>query len=236
LVITKDEEIILLKDNNLIETTNIKEKEEFQEYFRTKEINGKRKEGYFSEDINLKEIKKLKLKDLKGKFQNLYEVLTLKEFLKFQKEINSKIGIYFEIKYSNHFKMNGKNIEKKLIQILKEFGYIFEDNIINKEKYFKIISNEVTNLKNLKNEIHGIELVQLINENLNDIQNDTGLPYSFFLTNEGLNFTKQYSNSISISKLLIFNKNSNFISNNNIIKNSKLLSNKFIYFIKIKIN
>jgi glycerophosphoryl diester phosphodiesterase len=123
LVVTKDAQLILRHDNEISETTDVAA--QFASRKTTKTIDGVAKTGWFSEDLTLKEIKKLRaverLKFRNHSYDGQFEVLSLSDFFNwFNKTPNLKnIKIFIELRHPTYFKTIGFNIDDLLIKNLK---------------------------------------------------------------------------------------------------------------------
>lgn len=117
-VMTKDKKFISRHDVDLSHTTNVAERMEFQDRFRTVELvnpqTGKTTtvSGYFSFDFTLEEIKSLKAKQrLTNRavvYDNLFDIPTLEDIIEFVEMIkvrngNKRVGIYAEMKNPHFF-------------------------------------------------------------------------------------------------------------------------------------
>ncbi|MGE3683768.1 MAG: glycerophosphodiester phosphodiesterase family protein [Bdellovibrionales bacterium] len=131
LVMTKDQVLIVRHENEMSQTTDVAEK--FPERKTGKFIDGRRVEGWFSEDFTLAEIKMLRARErLPSRdhgFDNQYEVMTFKEVLelltKRARQFKGKrtIGVYPEIKHPQYFSSLGMDIEQALVRTLWENGW-----------------------------------------------------------------------------------------------------------------
>lgn len=163
LVSTKDGVLIARHENEISSTTDVAQK--FPQKKTSKVIDGKRIEGWFTEDFTLKEIKTLRAKE-RLEFRNHsydgdFEVLTFQEIIDFikkkEKEKNRTIGVYPELKHSTYFASIGLPLERKFVDTLNKNGYT--------EKTSPIIvqSFEVGNLKTLAT-LTKVRLLQLLDE------------------------------------------------------------------------
>lgn len=120
LVITKDKVLIARHENEISGTTDVKDK--FPTRKTTKEIDGKKIEGWFAEDFTLKEIKTLRAKERLPQrdqsYNGKFEVPTLEEVIQLAKK--EKVGIYPEMKHPTFFKTQNLDLVPELIKILKK--------------------------------------------------------------------------------------------------------------------
>lgn len=195
-VMTKDDALVILHDHHLDSTTNVKEI-----YPKRKRSDGR----YYAVDFTLSEIKKLKVKErfnpLTGRQVYLdrfssnkvdFTVPTLEEFIELiqglNKTRNKKIGIIPEIKKSEFHLKEGKDITKKVISVLRKYGYEENGQAI-------VQSFWPDTLKRLKDEFKTkIKLLQLVAKNS---WGETSYNYNFMYTEEGLKDVKSYADIIS---------------------------------------
>ncbi len=130
LVSTKDGILIVRHENELSDTTDVAKK--FPKRKTTKTIEGVTRNGWFSEDFTLKEIKTLRAnqrfahrdQDQNGKFG----IPTFEEVLKLiagKKTLqNQPLGIYPEIKHGKYFRSLGLPLEEKTLALLKQYGFV----------------------------------------------------------------------------------------------------------------
>lgn len=187
LVMTKDDQLVILHDIHLDKTTNV------ARIFPKR----KRKDGqYYAIDFTLKELKKLKVHErLKGKrFPNKkakFEIPTFKEFIELiqglNKTRNKKIGIIPEIKSPEFHMKAGKDITKKTLMVLAQYGY-------DKNEMTIIQCFHAPTLKRIKFEFKSkISLFQLIAENS---WNETSTDYELMMTEKGIREVSTYADGI----------------------------------------
>lgn len=110
LVVTKDLQLIARHENELSGTTDVASREEFEDRRRTKDVEGQRVAGWFSEDFTLTEIRTLRARERVGNvrpasatFNGLYQVPTFAEIVDLvrakEAEIGRAIGLYPELKH-----------------------------------------------------------------------------------------------------------------------------------------
>ncbi len=216
LVITKDGVLIARHENEISETTDVTNHQEFVNRQTTKLIDGESKSGWFCEDFTLREIKQLRAKERipnirpgNAVFDGLYEIATLQEIINLAKrkslETKRTIGIYPETKHPSYFESIGLALEEPLITALHTNGYEGSNAPIF------IQSFEVSNLKSLSTKTD-LPLVQLIN--------DTGKPYDLIVNGDARTFTDlitvvglsqiaDYAKAIGVNKNLLIPRDSN---------------------------
>lgn len=163
LVMTKDGVLIARHENELSDTTNVAEV--FPSRKTKKMIDGQEVRGFFSEDLTLSEIQKLRTKERlpirNQSFNGQFKVPAFSEVLELVRAESAARGreicIYPETKHSAYFRGIGLPIEEPLIAELTKFGF----NRPNAPIYIQ--SFESDNLKELR-KTTDFKLVQLIDE------------------------------------------------------------------------
>lgn len=211
LVATKDGILIARHENEISETTDIKDHAEFGDRFTTKTIDGAHRQGWFTEDFTLAELKTLRAKERipaqrphNLPFNGQFEIPTLTEILKLvqQKshEIGRAIGIYPETKHPSYFRAIGLALETPLVETLKAFGYTTAESPVF------IQSFEVKNLQTLR-ELTPLPFVQLIgkpqNQPFDFAQDGKAQTYADLITPSGLGAIAHYAQGIGPDKRLI---------------------------------
>lgn len=110
LVVTKDLVLVARHENDIGETTDVAEREEFADRKTTKDIEGQLVSGWFVEDFTLAELRTLRAKERmpalrpqNTAYDGLYQVPTLAEIIALvrakEAETRRRIGIYPELKH-----------------------------------------------------------------------------------------------------------------------------------------
>ncbi|MES9971302.1 MAG: glycerophosphodiester phosphodiesterase family protein [Candidatus Thiodiazotropha sp.] len=200
LVLTRDGRLIARHDNELGCTTDIAHHPEFADRYTTKLVDGMRRRGWFCEDFDLAEIKRLTCiwsqadgLPLPGADPGLYPIPTLEEILALvrdeEKRSGLKIGIYPETKLPTYYAMEGcyldgapirQSIGRILIEVLQQESFTSPERIY-------IQSFEVANLIELHDQImpeYGLELplIQLIGDITGELilpEGNFSIPYDF---------------------------------------------------------
>lgn len=171
LVMTKDDQLVVLHDHYLDRVTDVAER--FPDRAR--------KDGrYYAIDFTLAEIKSLKstesfdIKDGKqvqsypGRFpmgKSDFRVHTFQDEIEFVQGLNhstgKNVGLYTEIKSPSFHLQEGKDISKKVLEVLKEYGYTGKQDNVYLQNF------DPNDLKRIKNELEpkmgmDLKLVQLI--------------------------------------------------------------------------
>lgn len=126
LVPTKDGHLVARHENNIADTTDVADHPEFADRHTTKEIDGQKVTGWFTEDFTLAELRTLKARGrtraaqaYDGKFliPTLEEVMGVAQVM--SQATGRSIGIYPETKHPTYFASLGLPIEEKLVDQLK---------------------------------------------------------------------------------------------------------------------
>ena len=163
LVSTKDGVLISRHENEISGTTDVADK--FPGRRRSKVIDGQRKEGWFSEDFTLREIKTLRARERLGfrdqSHNGRYAIPAFTEIIALAKRMGRKegrvIGLYPETKHPSYFASIGLPLEEPMVRLLHEHGYRAPNAPVF------IQSFEVGNLKKLRG-LTRLRLVQLLDE------------------------------------------------------------------------
>lgn len=124
IVSTKDSQLIIRHENVLSQTTNVENVIEFKDFRRDGEVDGAIHSDWFSEDLNLEDVKRLRAKERiadirpgSAKFDGQFTIPTLLEVLQ-SEFLNNKIAV-LEFKSGTHLeKFQGSVTEFASRQIL----------------------------------------------------------------------------------------------------------------------
>lgn len=136
LVVTKDGVLIARHENELSETTDVKQK--FPNRRTRKKVDGKWIEGWFSEDFSLQEIKQLRVKERlesrNASYNYCCEIPTFLEILEqldaYNRMAKVKVGVYPELKHPAYFRDSELDLESKLIEALAKFPNFQSDSLV----------------------------------------------------------------------------------------------------------
>lgn len=117
LVATRDLVLVARHETELSGTTDVAEREEFEDRRRTKEVDGQRVAGWFAEDFTLAELRTLRAKEripllrpANARFDRLYPVPTFDEIVALvrakEAETGRRIGLYPELKHPTFLLQN----------------------------------------------------------------------------------------------------------------------------------
>jgi glycerophosphoryl diester phosphodiesterase len=206
LVITKDNQLLVSHNADLGDTTNIRSLPQFAARRRVHEVGDSGvKNTWFSEDFTMDElmsnlVTKQRYAGRTKEFDGLYRLLPLTDSLQFLRATGA--GVYMETKHAAYFRQIGKPLEPILLQVLIDYGYVFQNGTANPERNVVIESFESTSLQWFADRTKGIQLAQLVKGG-SELANDTGLPYSAMMTSDGLDQVKKYANIIAPYKVIV---------------------------------
>ena len=219
LVMTQDDQVIVLHDSTLDRVTNV------AELFPGRE----RKDGkFYAIDFTLAEIKQLHLKEPypnSGRFpdnnKNLQlTVPTFKEELELirglEKTLRKDIGIYPEIKQPWFHRKEGKDISMAVVKILREYGYKSQEDKI----FLQCFDPE--ELRRIHDELFpvlqmNLKLIQLIDDNngneTKSLQWGEWINYNYdwITSKSGLRTLSSYIAGIGMDKSMLVDKAGNLL-------------------------
>jgi glycerophosphoryl diester phosphodiesterase len=124
LVATKDGELVCRHENEISGTTDVADHPEFADRRTAKEIDGKRLEGWFTEDFTLAELKTLRAREripdvrpANAEHDGRHEIPTLAEAIDLARRTG--VGIYPETKHPAHHRALGLALEPRLNEALR---------------------------------------------------------------------------------------------------------------------
>src|SRR5829696_408508 len=123
-VATRDGHLVARHENEISGTTDVAERPEFADRRTVKEVDGVRKEGWFTEDLTLEELRTLRarerLPELRGTgFDGRFAIPTLDEAIALA--ARAGVGVYPETKHSSYFAALGVALEPPLLAALEGF-------------------------------------------------------------------------------------------------------------------
>jgi len=133
LVATRDGHLVVRHENEISGTTDVASRPEFAARRTTKVIDGRRLEGWFTEDFTLAELKTLRarerlpqLRPESARFDGQGQILTFQEVadLAWTESNRAKriIGVYPEMKHPTYFKKIGLPLEPRLADAIRAKG------------------------------------------------------------------------------------------------------------------
>ncbi|MGY8523676.1 glycerophosphodiester phosphodiesterase [Paracidovorax citrulli] len=169
-VMTRDGVLVARHENEIGGTTNVSALKQFANRKRIKVIDGKRLEGWFTEDFTLAELKTLRareriptLRPNNTQYDDQLEIPTLDEVLRLAADASKRsgrtVGVYIETKHSSYFRGIGLPLEDALLRALQENPHARRAPVY-------LQSFETANLRMLRQQIGksmpNVKLVQLI--------------------------------------------------------------------------
>jgi glycerophosphoryl diester phosphodiesterase len=124
-VSTADGVLVARHENEISGTTDIAQRPELADRRTVKEVDGRRKEGWFTEDLTLAELRTLRarerLPELRGTaFDGRFGIPTLEEVIALA--ARAGVGVYPETKHPSYFAGLGLALEEPLLAALEGFG------------------------------------------------------------------------------------------------------------------
>lgn len=223
-VMTKDDQLVVLHDHYLDRVTNV------AEVFP----NRVRKDGrYYAIDFTLAEIKQLKVTegfvlDDSGKpkavfqdrfpiWQSNFSVPTFAEEIEMIKGLNKtlgyNVGLYPEIKAPAFHRHEGKDISKAVLAMLKHYGYTSKADKVYLQSFdpieLKRIDKEL--MPEMKMDLKLVQLMAYTDWNETMVyQNDKSIPYSYdwMFKAGGMQAIAQYADGIGPWKSMVVDEKS----------------------------
>lgn len=206
LVVTKDLVLIARHENELSDTTDIAEREEFADRRRTKEIDGQQVAGWFTEDMTLAELRTLRAKERlpslrpgNARFDGLYQVPTFDEIVALvrakEAERGHRVGLYPELKHPAFLLAQGIDSVDLLVGAIRKHG------LDGASAPLFVQSFEVGALQRLDRLVEA-RLVQLVAAE-GGPADEPGISYAEMITPTGLVRVAQYADAIGPSAALV---------------------------------
>jgi glycerophosphoryl diester phosphodiesterase len=201
LVSTKDHVLVARHENEISTTTDVAQHPEFASRRTTREVDGVKVTGWFTEDFTLAELKTLRaierlplLRPANMAHDGLYQVPTLQEVIDLAKR--EGVGIYPETKHPTYHDSVGLSLEEPLIRALRQNG------LDRRGAPVFVQSFEVSNLQELDRALK-VKIVQLTSA--------SGQPYDFaakgdrrtyadLTTPSGLRWVARYADGLGPDK------------------------------------
>src|SRR5690606_18136149 len=132
-VMTRDGHLVVRHENEIGETTNVADHEEFAARRTTRDIDGARVTGWFAEDFTLAELKTLRarerlpaLRPASAAFDGQEPILTFDEVVEIARDGRARtgrvIGVAPELKHPSHFAALGLPREAVFIAAVERHG------------------------------------------------------------------------------------------------------------------
>ena len=137
IVASRDGVLVLRHENNLSDTTDIAQRAEFADRRTEKEINGRRHEGWFTEDFTWAELSTLRARERLphirpgAAFDNQYPILRLRDLFEIvdraSEEQMRMLGLVAEIKHATYFENIGLPLHELFAAEAAEAGWVAGD-------------------------------------------------------------------------------------------------------------
>ena len=208
LVATRDGHLVARHENNLADSTDVSAKPQFASRRSVKIIDGERREGWFTEDFTLEELRSLRARERfvdmrqeSHRYDGLFGVCTLEEIVDLvEAKANSQqraIGLIPELKHSSYFAALGLGLEPLLLARIEASPYLRRCPLI-------LQSFEVQNLQQLSARLASfpnVQMMQLIGDPLRrpwDAEaRGAGTTYGDMLSPAGLAAVAEYADYIA---------------------------------------
>jgi glycerophosphoryl diester phosphodiesterase len=209
-VASRDGHLIVRHENEIGSTTDVADHPEFADRRTTKTVDGVEKDGWFTEDFTLDELKTLRateripdVRPRNAELDGTEEILTFDEVVAIAengyRRRGSPVGVYVETKHPTYFDGIGLNLNDLLIDSLERLG-------LNHENAPVIIQSfESDNLQDLRGR-SPLFLVQLVSPKgapADFVAAGDPRSYADLLTAEGLEHVASYADAIGPHKSLV---------------------------------
>lgn len=182
--------------------------------------DGSQATGWFTNDFNLTDIKKLRTKQRlpirDQSFNGFFSIPTLTEAIQHVKKVNGQLGtttgLYIELKQPTYFRRMGLEYDTVFLKELKQNGMVVKGS---PDKLSKVIIEcfESTQLEKLRPKMD-FHFIQLIAEPW-VIQADTQYTYVNMMDKEGMSEIAKYADGIGPIKSYFEPQNVSFIARTN---------------------
>jgi glycerophosphoryl diester phosphodiesterase len=209
LVATKDLVLVSRHENELSATTDVANREEFEDRRREKTIDGRLVAGWFVEDFTLAELRTLRVREripslrpANARFDGLYQVPTFAEIVKLlrakEAATGRRIGLYPELKHPTFLlQSEGIDLVDLLLREFRQLGITPADPVF-------IQSFEIAPLQRLKARGGGFRLVQLVAPGEGPAD-EPAMRYAEMVTPTGLAEVAKYADVVGAHIALVLN-------------------------------
>lgn len=205
---TKDGQLIIRHENNIVQTTDVAKHPEFADRKTEKMVDGQKEIGWFTEDFTLAELKTLRaierlpqLRPENAKYDGAFDLVTWPEMIDFAAAESAArgrpIGLIPEIKHSTYFRGIGLPMEDRFLDTLARHTYV-------KSCPLEIQSFEIANLKYLRQKLGrpaNTRLMQLVEPSAGKpadvVAAGAGPTYAEMVTPAGLHDVVRYADVIA---------------------------------------
>ena len=209
-VASRDGQLIVRHENEIGSTTDVADHPEFADRHTTKTVDGVEKDGWFTEDFTLEELRTLRAKERIPEVRpgnvslaGTEPILTFDEVVAIAedgyKRRGSQVGVYVETKHPTYFRGIGLDLNDLLVEALERLGLNHENAPV------VIQSFESGNLQDLRKR-SPLFLVQLVSPKggpADFVASGDARTYADLMTAEGLAFVATYADAIGPHKSLV---------------------------------
>lgn len=209
-VASRDGHLIVRHENEIGSTTDVAEHPEFADRRATKTVDGVAKDGWFTEDFTLEELKTLRateripaIRPDNVALEGTEKILTFDEVVAIaedgHKRRGTPVGVYVETKHPTYFHRQGIDLNGLLVDALERLGLNHENAPV------VIQSFESDNLQDLRQR-SPLFLVQLMSPKgapADFVESGDPRTYADLTTAEGLEFVATYADAIGPHKSLV---------------------------------
>ncbi len=209
-VASSDGHLVVRHENEIGSTTDVADRPEFADRRTTKTVDGATKDGWFTEDFTLEELKTLRAKErIPDVRPGNIELAGTEQILTFDEVVaiaengyrrrGTPVGVYVETKHPTYFARLGLDLNDLLVDALERLGLNHENAPV------VIQSFESGNLQDLRRR-SPLFLVQLVSPRgaPADFAADRDpRTYSDLMTPDGLDFVATYADAIGPHKSLV---------------------------------
>ncbi len=218
LVMTRDGVLVARHENEIGGTTDVAGHPEFASRRTRKVIDGVEREGWFTEDFTLAELKTLRareripeLRPANARFDGQFEIPTFDEILSMIRALDAlrasaarPIGVYPETKHPTYFDRLGLSMDRPLLQTLARHGYVGSGAPV------LIQSFEVANLKRLRRrtQLPMVQLIEASGAPFDCVASREERTYADLISPTGLAEIATYADAIGPDKSLVIPRDS----------------------------
>ena len=209
-VASRDGQLVVRHENEIGSTTDVADHPEFADRRTTKIIDGKSKDGWFTEDFTVDELKTLRAKERIPDVRpgnvalgGTEQILTFDEVVAIAEQgyvrRGSPVGVYVETKHPTYFAGIGLDLNDLLIDALDRLGLNHEDSPVIVQSF------ESGNLQDFRRR-SPLFIVQLVSPNgapADFVASGDERTYADLMTAEGLAHVATYANAIGPFKNLV---------------------------------
>lgn len=153
-VATKDGVLVIRHENEISATTDVASRPEFAHLHTTKEVDGLRRTGWFTEDFTWAELSTLRaiervpdLRQPSSSFDRLYPVMRLSQLFDLvnrqSERVGRELGLVVELKHATYFEGLGLPLDELFAQTLRDSGWRDDSNRLVVESFERTVLKKV---------------------------------------------------------------------------------------------